>query len=297
MVFTMTNVTFYVKSTGKQLLFKIYEINVIISKLFVRLTTYAIKILFTRLTQRVISCIVITLGPLSLSINFTCKWFSLKPLGQLESNLLRMVIGWSSTKCLFLSETTTEANLFSVFVCEASIFQPIQIASTDLLQLLSFPITVRTKSGQHPNFFILFKSDLSWVFLMEKCLASVCLSVIRKSSHFQLLYNHCMSSHQTYHKCSFSRREESVWTPSKSKVDDMALDWWTQFWLLHADTLHVKSPDLLEMFLSDPEEVLLLFGAIRYRTWLHWLRKLIISAEVLHAKPPDFPEMFLKGSF
>ena len=103
--------------------------------------------------------------------------------------------------------------------------KPIQIASTDLLQLLSFPITVRTKSGQHPNFFILFKSDLSWVFLMEKCLASVCLSVIRKSSHFQLLYNHCMSSHQTYHKCSFSRREESVWTPSKSKVDDMALDW------------------------------------------------------------------------
>jgi hypothetical protein len=51
MVFTMTNVTFYVKSTGKQLLFKIYEINVIISKLFVRLTTYAIKILFTPLTQ------------------------------------------------------------------------------------------------------------------------------------------------------------------------------------------------------------------------------------------------------
>jgi archaellum component FlaG (FlaF/FlaG flagellin family) len=47
MVFTMTNVTFYVKSTGKQLLFKIYEINVIISKLFVEISKLKFKNIHT----------------------------------------------------------------------------------------------------------------------------------------------------------------------------------------------------------------------------------------------------------
>jgi len=50
--------------------------------------------------------------------------------------------------------------------------------------------------------------SLNWAFVIEMCLVSVHPYVVNLS-HFQFLFqNHCMQSHQTYHKCSFMGSDE-----------------------------------------------------------------------------------------
>lgn len=78
----------------------------------------------------------------------------------------------------------------------------------------------------YPLNFTSLESRSQWAFLNEWC-PSVRPSVVNVS-HFRLLQNHCLPSHQTYNKCSYRELEEVLYFFEKNlfEIQDVHSGLW-----------------------------------------------------------------------